>query len=200
MPDRLVASPIERFRTATSRTRSATATALGRRDGRLVFVVVTVGYVLAYLRAIGHLAPGLGEYGVTVVENPLGAFLAPALGPLSFTPVARIAAGPVTYLFSFNTVIGIALATLVGVNLAVSYLVWRQPAACGLGQSSAGLLAGLPAILSGSACCGPIVLIVLGIQASGILLTTFQLLLPLAVLLLVGSLLVVGRQFDPARA
>lgn len=183
--------------TAASHTRAATATALGRRDGRIVFAVVAVGYLLAYLRAIGHLAPGLGGYGVTVVADPLGTLFVAGQGPLSFRPVARVAVGPVTYLFSLNTLIGLALAVLVGGNLAVSYLVWRQPAACGLGRSSAGLVAGLPAILSGTACCGPVVLLVVGVQASGILLTTFQLLLPLAVLLLVGSLLLVGRRFDP---
>jgi hypothetical protein len=57
----------------------------------------------------------------------------------------------------------------------------------------------LPAVLSGTACCGPVVLIVLGIQASGVLLTAFQFLLPFAALLLVGSLVLVGRQVDPQR-
>jgi hypothetical protein len=43
------------------------------------------------------------------------------------------------------------------------------------------------------------VLIVLGIQASGIVVTAFQFLLPAAVVLLLGSLVLVGRQVDPAR-
>jgi hypothetical protein len=42
------------------------------------------------------------------------------------------------------------------------------------------------------------VLVVLGIQASGVLLTAFQFLLPVAVLALVGSLVLVGRQVDGA--
>lgn len=186
-------------RTAVSRTWTVMAAALGRRDGRAVFGAVAVGYALVYLWAIGHLAPGLGEYGVTIVDAPLRTLFEPALGPLSFRPVARVAAGPVTYLFSLNTVIGVALAGLVGLNLAVSYLAWRQPKACGIGQSSAGLFAGLPAVLSGTACCGPVVLIAVGVQASGVLLTAFQWLLPLAGLLLVGSLVLVGRQIDPDR-
>jgi hypothetical protein len=100
----------------------------------------------------------------------------------------------VTYLFSLNTVVGFGLAALVGLNLALTYLVWRQPAACGIGRSSTGLLASVPALLSGTACCGPVVLLVVGVQASGVLLTGFQLLLPIAVLLLVGSLVLVGRR------
>lgn len=175
------------------------ATALARRDGRIVFGVTAVAYLLVYLWAIGHLAPGLGDYGITVVKDPLASFFDPAFGPFAYRPVASVAVGPITYLFSLNTLIGAGLGVLVGLNLSMSYLVWRQPAACDIGQSSAGLLAGIPAIISGTACCGPLVLLVVGIQASGVLLTTFQFLLPIAALLLVGSLLLVGRQFDPAR-
>lgn len=172
---------------------------LRRRDVRLVFGVVALGYLHAYLRAISHLAPGLGDYKVTVVAKPLGKLFEPALGPCSFTPIARASIGSVTFLFSLNTLIGLCLAVLVGLNLAVSYLAWRQAEACGIGQQSAGLLAGLPAILSGTACCGPLLLLV-GIQASGVLLTAFQWLLPGAALHLIGSLVLVGRQVDPTVA
>jgi hypothetical protein len=170
---------------------------LRRRDSRIVFGAVVTVYLGLYLWAVGHLAPGLGGVDVLVVADPLGKFLQPALGPFSFTPIARISAGPITYLFSLNTVIGFGLAVLVGLNLALSYLAWRQPRACGIGKSSTGVLASVPALLSGTACCGPVVLLVLGVQASGLLMTGFQFLLPLAVLALVGSLVLVGRQIDP---
>lgn len=188
------------FRTAVARTRQATALTLRRRDALLVFGGVTVGYLLVYLWAIGHLAPGVGGYELMVVADPLGSFLRPALGPFSFTPVARVTVGPVTYLFSLNTVLGLGLALLVGLNLALTFLAWTQPKACGIGQSSTGAIASLPALLSGTACCGPVVLIVLGVQASGVLLTAFQYLLPVAALLLVGSLVLVGRQIEPPPA
>jgi hypothetical protein len=187
----------DRFLSAVSRTRVATSLAFQRQDARLVFGGVTSAYSTAYLWAVGHLAPGLGGFGVTVVPDPFGAFLRPELGPFTFTPVARVAAGPVTYLASFNTVIGLLLAGLVGLNLALTYLAWRQPTACGIGSRSTGLLASVPALLSGTACCSPVVLIVLGIQASGVLLTAFQFLLPVAAVLLVGSLVLVGRQVNP---
>ena len=178
---------------AISRTRAAATMTLRRPDGRRVFVAVFLGYLLSYLWAIGHLDTGLGGLSVTVVDDPV-ATLARSEGPFAFRPVASLALGPVTYLASLNTLLGGAVAALVGLNLGVSYLAWRQPAACGLGQSSSGLLASLPALLSGTACCGPVVLIVVGIQASSVLLTAFQFLLPVAVLLLIGSLVVVGRQ------
>lgn len=192
-------SPSERrfgssVRTAVSRTRAASALVVRRRDSLSVFALVTGLYLLTYLWAIGHLAPGLGGFDLLIVADPLGKLLRPELGPFSFTPVARVTLGPVTYLFSLNTLVGLGLAALVGLNLALTYLVWRQPAACGIGRSSTGLLAGVPALLSGTACCGPVVLLVVGVQASGVLLTGFQLLLPMAVLLLVGSLLLVGRR------
>ncbi|MHB9286916.1 hypothetical protein ACKVMT_07720 [Halobacteriales archaeon Cl-PHB] len=186
-----------RVGTSLRRTRTVSALTLGRRDGALVFLGVTGGYLLVYLWAIGHLAPGLGGWGVFVVDEPLQRFFQPALGPLSFTPVARVQLGPLTYLASFNTVLGLVIAALVGLNGGLTYLTWRQPERCGIAKSSSGLLASIPAVLSGTACCGPVVLIVLGIQASGVLLTAFQFLLPLAALLLLGSLVVVARQIDP---
>ncbi|WP_236045076.1 hypothetical protein [Haloarcula nitratireducens] len=185
--------------TAVSRTIAATAAVFRRPDATLVVVGTAVGYLLIYLYALGHLAPGIGGFDVTVVSGALGKFFQPQLGPFSFTPVARVSVGPVTYLFSLNTVLGLGIAGLVGLNLGLTYLAWRQPAACGIGSSSSGFLASIPAVLSGTACCGPVILIVLGIQASGIIVTAFQFLLPIAVVLLLGSLVLVGRQIDPAR-
>jgi len=187
----------QRSKTLAVKTRDATALTLSRRDALFVVGAVTLGYLLVYLWALGHLAPGLGGYSVTVVADPFGKLLEPTLGPFSYTPVAQVRLGPVTYLFSFNSVVGLGLSVLVGLNLGLTYLAWRQPKACGIGQSSTGILASVPAVLSGTACCGPVVLIVLGIQASSALLTTFQFLLPLSVVMLVGSLVLVSRQINP---
>lgn len=183
-----------------ARTGFAVRSAMERPDARVVFAASTLAYLLAYLWGLGHLAPGSPGYGVTVVPNAMARFFQPALGTFSFEPVAVVSAGPITYLFSLNSVIGIAIAALVGLNLAMTYLVWRQPTACGIGSRSAGALAGIPALLSGTACCGPVLLIVLGVQASGVLLTAFEFLLPIAAVLLVGSLLLVGRQVRPEAA
>lgn len=180
-----------------TRTGYALRSSLTRNDTRAVFGVTSSGYLLAYLYGIGHLASGAGGVGITVVPDAAVRFFQPALGTFSFEPVAVVTAGPVTYLFSLNTVLGLGLAVLVGLNLALSYLAWRQPAACGIGSRSAGAFASIPALLSGTACCGPVLLLVVGIQASGLLLTAFEFLLPIASVLLVGSLLLVGRQVQP---
>lgn len=184
------------LRTALARTRAATALALRRRDSLLVVAGVTAPYLLGYLWAVGDLAPGFGGYGLVLAADPLGTLFRTTSGVLSFAPVALVRAGPLAYQVSLNTLVGLGLALLVGLNLGCTYLTRTQPAACGL-ESSAGVLAGVPALLSGTACCGPVVLIALGIQASGVLLTAFQVLLPAAALVLVGSLVLVGRQVRP---
>ncbi|WP_284008474.1 hypothetical protein [Haloarcula pelagica] len=55
-------------------------------------------------------------------------------------------------------------------------------------------------MLSGVACCGPTILLVVGVQASAGVLAVFQWLLPVAVLSLLGTLLWVGTKVDPAAA
>lgn len=182
------------------RTAEALRTTLGRPDASGVFAVTAVAYLLVYLYAVGDLAPGLGGYALTVAPDPLGALFRPDAGPFSFTPVARVRLGPVTYLLSLDSVFGVGVAALVGLNIALSYLVWTQPRACGIGGPTAGVTASVPAVLSGSACCGPVVLLSLGIQASGTLVTTVQYLLPVGVGALLVSLVLVGRRFEPAAA
>ena len=190
--------PLARIRAALSRTVAAATAVFRRPDATLVVGGTTLAYFLVYLYALGHLAPGIGGFDVTVVSGAFEKFFRPELGPFSFRPVARVSVGPITYLFSLNTVLGLGIAGLVGLNVGFTYLAWRQPVACGLGSSSSGLLASVPAVLSGTACCGPVVLILFGLQASGIVVTLFQFLLPIAAVLLLGSLVLVGRQIDPA--
>jgi hypothetical protein len=182
-----------------ARTAAAVRVVPRRRDAGLLFVGASVAYVLVYLYTVGDLAL-TGRGGVSlVVADDLSRALA-SLGFFRFGAVARLDLGPLVYLVSpLNAAVALSLALLVGANLALTYLGWVQPRACGLEASSAsGLVAGSMALLSGAACCGPTILLVLGIQASGVLITGFQFLVPVAVVLLVGSLLLVGRQVDPA--
>ncbi|WP_096390434.1 hypothetical protein [Halopenitus persicus] len=182
-----------------ARTRVALAVALGRRDTRVLLLGVTVGYLCLYLVTVGDLS--LASQGTGTVSIRTAADLSRAvarLGFLRFGAVAVVSAGPVTYLFApLNVLVGTVLALLVGANAALTYLGVVQPQACGL-ESSTGIIAGVPALLSGAACCGPTILFVVGIQASAALVAAFQLLVPVAVVLLVAGLLLVGRRIDPA--
>lgn len=68
------------------------------------------------------------------------------------------------------------------------------PRSCGGG---AGLVAGTPALLAGSACCAPVVVLVLGVQVTWTLITVVTWQLPASVLLLVATALYVAGRVDP---
>lgn len=166
--------------------------ALTRPDTLAVIIGVSLIYTLAYLYAIGYLFLGGEQFALASVADPVGRMFERSATFL-WEPVARIEVGGLGFLFSpVNTTLGMFLGVLVGLNLGVAYLAWREPKACGIGAGS-GFLAAIPALISGSACCAPVLLVVLGIQASGILLVAFDVALPLGILLLIGSLLYVGR-------
>lgn len=169
-----------------------------RRDGAAVVVLSGVAYLLVYLYAIGNLTyqPGIG-YGWLVVESPLARMFEPGPGRFAYEPIAMVDLWTVRYLLSpINTAVGLGIAALVGLNMGLSYLAVVQPKACGLGASS-GILSSLPAVLAGSACCAPVLLIVLGITASGTLLAILPWLLPFGVLLLLASLVYLAGQINP---
>ena len=179
------------------RTVAALGIAAGRRDARTVFLTAGIGYLLTYLVTVGDLSVGGGRPGAFTVRTAADLTRAFAsLGFFRFGGIAIVSAGPLTYVFSpLNVLLSLLLSGLVGANAALTYLGLVQPRACGL-ESSAGVFAGLPALLSGAACCGPTILLVVGIQASAAVITGFQLLVPVAIVMLVGSLLLVGRQVD----
>lgn len=181
---------------------SGTATALraarSRRDATVVGAFVTVGYLVAYLTTVGDLsfAGAGGPLSVRVVDDLSVVFR--TTGFFRFEAVALVEVGHLTVLISpLNLAVGGGLAALVGANGALSYLAVVQPRACGL-EASSGALASVPALLSGAACCGPTVLLVIGVQASATIVTGFQLLVPLAFVLLAASLFLVGRTVDPS--
>ncbi len=181
------------------RTGAALRVAGGRLDSRSVLFAAGVSYLVLYLLTVGDLSfssGGTGPLTIRTVDDLSRAFA--SLGFFRFGAIAVVSLGPLTYLFSpLNLLVALVLSSLVGANVALTYLGLVQPRACGL-ESSTGILAGIPALLSGAACCGPTILLVIGVQASATIITGFQLLIPIAVVLLVGSLLLVGRQVNPA--
>lgn len=187
-------APIEWTRSLFARTGVAVRGALGRRDGRASFSVVTALYLLTYLWALRHLTlTGSGGFDVFVVGDPVRMALRQR-STFLFETVAVLEAGPIVYLFGpVNLLIGLALGTLVGVTLSVSLVSWRSPSACRVGVG-AGASAGLPGLVSGFACCGPQLLVVIGLQASAGLIAAMQWMVPLAVVSLVGTLLWVGSR------
>jgi hypothetical protein len=195
-PGHSASTPTPAGRGLLDRTGAALGVAVRRRDSLVVVVAATLSYLLVYLATVGDLALG-GAGGVSVrVVDDLSRAVA-SQGFFRFGAIAVVGAGPVTYLFSpLNAALALLLSVLVGANVGLTYLGLIQPRACGL-ESSTGVVAGIPALLSGAACCGPTILLVVGVQASATIITGFQFLVPLALVLLVGSLLAVGRRVDP---
>lgn len=172
---------------------------LGRRDSLSVFLGVTVGYLFAFLYMMQNVFIQTGAgFGVSMpVESPLSHMFQRAPGRYTFEPVALVDLGIVTWTFSpLNTLIGLTISVLVGLNLALTYLAVTQPKACGLGATS-GVFASVPALLAGSACCAPVLALVFGLQMSALMLTAFAWLLPVGVALLLASLVYVAGKVDP---
>lgn len=195
----------DRIRETAAHTTDAVGLVLSRRRYRALALGVGGLYLLVYLYAVGDfgLYPG-ADTGIRtlVVEDPLDRVFDTS-GAFRFEPVARVVAGPLTILVSLNLLLGVVLAGLVGLNVALATLTLRQPAACGIEEGSrargaVGVVALAPGLLTGSACCGPVILLVLGIQASGVLLSAFAVLLPVALVTLVGGLVLTARQVGTA--
>lgn len=172
---------------------------LGHHRGALaVLGVVTVAYLVAFLYMLRNLIITT-EAGVSifVVDAPLSRMFDPAPGAFLFQPVALIEAGVVVLEFSpLNFLLGLGIAFLVGLNLSFSYLAITQPRSCGM-SASAGVFASIPALLAGSACCAPVIFLILGIQATGVVLTAFVFLLPVSVALLVLTLVYLAGKINP---
>ena len=190
------------------RTAFAVRVSLSRRDGRATLGLVAAAYFVLYGVGLGHLGRAGGAAGrsgtggtgpvldLFVVSDPI-ATATRRVAPFQYEPVALLTAGPIEYLFApVNAAIGLGLAALVGVTLAVSVVAWRGPSACRIG-AGAGAAAGIPGLLSGFVCCGPTILLVIGIQASAGMLAVLQWFLPLAVASLFVTLLWVGSRVDP---
>lgn len=177
-----------RARRVAGRTRRALGLVRSRRDASVAFVGSTVAYLLVYMVATGDLSVGRAVgFDVVVASDPLSKLFA-RTGPASFEPLALVDLGVARVLLApGDLLLGATLAALVGANLALTYLAVVQPAACGL-DTGAGVLAAIPALLSGTACCGPVVLLAVGVTASGALVSLFAWLVPIGTLSLLASL------------
>lgn len=120
-------------------------------------------------------------------------------GTFTFEPVLQVTVPGATLLVSpLNMFLGLILAVLAGLNLSVTVLAFREPAACRFNRSG-GVLAGLPALLAGGACCAPSILMLLGLQASSLLIAVQRVLLPVSFVLLAITLKLVLDRTDPSQ-
>lgn len=123
--------------------------------------------------------------------------------PFQFEAVAVIEAPYLVWLVSpMNMAIGLILGLLTGLQIALVRVARDCAVACGLSPAT-GILAGLPGLLAGSACCAPLLFVLLGIQVTASLVTLMGMLIPAAFVLLsaglVMTLRVAGRRCKEPR-
>ncbi len=164
---------------------------------RTGLLVITGLYLVAFLFAIQNLTLPTGRDFAMLWADP--ALMFRRTGFLLFDAIAVIHTPLFTWLVApLNLLLGLVISLLVGMNLMLSWIAWRQPRVCRV-NGTAGTLGLLPALLAGGACCAPTLLLVLGLQATAALITTIQWMIPLALVLLLGSLVWVAQKTDSAR-
>ena len=156
--------------------------------------LVTALYLTTFLLSVGDLA-------VDAVMRPLSATFAGSWmelmlrqrTPFQFEAIAMIdLPGAVLLLSPLNIATGLILGLLTGVQIALVGIARRCATACRLHPLS-GLISGLPGLLAGSACCAPVLFLLLGLQVTTAVVTTMSLMIPAAFLLLVAGLCVTAR-------
>lgn len=162
-------------------------TMLSRPAMALAIIGTMVLYLLLYLWLTGDIAGGgAGGWHATF---PAWERAFQSRGPFQFEPVGLVTLGALVWTFSpLNTVMAASMGLLVGMNVVAGWWLWRSPRQCGLGGSSTGLLALIPAFLAGGACCAPLILIWFGLPIAGALAGVTPLLVPVALLLLMVGL------------
>lgn len=182
--------PVQKFMNERLRqTFTVTGLIFQKSKTRIVLWISAAIYFFVFLLSTGDLGfhKPTGLYSFTFTREPIS-MLFKQMSPFRFEGIAIVQASAITFLFSpVNLVIALLLSILVGLNIVFSYLAIVAPRIC-YGRPGVGIWASLPGLLSGWACCGPIILIILGVQASASLIALFGWLFPIATILLVGTL------------
>jgi hypothetical protein len=146
---------------------------------------LSLAYFMLVMIAFGDLSAG--GRGFEFLSVPLDRMF-DRTGTFTFEPVARVTVPGVTLLLSPINLGAVGLLSLLaGMNLTVVFASLREPQACRLSRTGS-VLSGIPALLAGGACCAPAILLVLGLQASSLVIGLFQILIPVSFVLLAGAL------------
>ena len=167
------------------------------RRFRRIAVLCAIAYWLAFLLAIQDLTlhSRTGPVLLTLADR-MGDLMFQLRGPFHFEPIALLQLPFLTWTVApLNAALGAALGTLVGLNLALAWLAVSRPRAC-RARPVAGVLAALPGLLAGSACCGPVLFVVLGLPISASVVGLFGVLVPAAAVLLLLALRFNLRRVD----
>ncbi|WP_290650324.1 hypothetical protein [Aquisalimonas sp.] len=165
---------------------------------RVAAIGTGLAYALFYLFSIDDVmieprAEWFVQAGAASVERILT-----MRSPFLFEAIALVEAGWLVLLLSpMNLLIALGLGALVAVNVHGAIMLYKAPQACGISQASSASSA-VPALLAGSACCAPSLLLVLGIPALGAFAGLFGYLIPLSAAALIASRIWQRRRGAPA--
>lgn len=161
---------------------------------RLALVIGAV-YLVLFLVALQDISLGGRRYQLLTTDWTR---MFDRSGAITFEAIAQVTVPGLTILLSpLNILIGLVLAGLAGLNLTVTWMAFRQPKACRFNRPT-GILASVPALLAGSACCAPAIILILGLQVSSLFITVFQVLIPVSALLLLVTLAMILHRTDTA--
>jgi len=152
---------------------------------RRLTVGLTLVYLVLFLVALRDVS--LGGRGVQFLTADLSRMF-DRTGAMTFEAIAQLTLPGLTILFSpVNVLTGLIISLLAGLNLTITYIAYKQPRACSFNRST-GILASLPALVAGGACCAPTIILIFGLQVSSLFMTAFQILIPVSVALLLITL------------
>lgn len=147
---------------------------LATRAALATSIAVGLGYLGIYLFSIGDVVYSrdlwvLEAPSVDVVSG-WASRLFDRRAPFSYEPIAAVYLTErfVFFVSPMNLLLGVVLAILLSLNVAVLVFVLRAPKACSARTSRSGLLAALPALFLGFACCAPTILLALGTVAASV--------------------------------
>jgi hypothetical protein len=172
------------------------------RRSKLVALGIGIGYLVFYLVATSVLVFTVNPLPVGIqISSQWPELLFRQRTPFNWEPIGLVSLGVVQLFLALpNIAFGVLIAVLVGVNIAVSAYTYSVRNVCRINPSSS-VLAAAPALLTGVACCGPTLLISLGLASATVtvaFVSILPFLLPLALVGLVGSLFWSGRKLNQA--
>jgi hypothetical protein len=163
---------------------------LSYRPTKRLTLWLTFIYAFVYLWAVGDLSfhAWRPDFSIIWTQAPMD-MLFKQRNLFYFEGIAIVNLPIATYLFSpVNLLLGLLLGVLVGLNFAFSYLIIRHSEAY-RGRSALNLLVSIPALLAGTTCSAPLILVLMGVQASAAVLAFFSVLVPIALVMLMGALI-----------
>lgn len=172
------------------------------RRSKLVALGIGIGYLVFYLVATSVLVFTVNPLPTGIqISNQWPELLFRQRAPFNWEPIGLVSLGFIQLFLALpNIAFGVLIAVLVGVNIAVSAYTYSVRNVCRINPSSS-VLAAAPALLTGVACCGPTLLISLGLASATVtvaFVSILPFLLPLALVGLVASLFWSGRKLNQA--